>query len=361
MGIVRRCYKVICVLCLLLAAVFWVYRYLQDEDLIRINYKKFENLMGEELPIVSICFWHPVLEDELKSYDINFTTKGYYRFLSGNKNFKGMEKVDFSKVTTNLNNFLKRQVLILQTKEFLSGNQPNFVDGPLEVTYSGFRFAQIIKCYGLRIKNKDTRMAIFNFDLNMFPHGIRPGFQSDMCISTVVHQPDEFLLEPNTYRNCLEKRKSNRSYSFRIFINNADFFKRRNKRSRACMDDELKYDATVFKEHVENFGCKPPYLNIHGNYSVCSTQHELKKTNFDFKFHQLLQTSNVTLPCTSLQTTNIWYEQKDDELIERKKGLMKMEIYYPAIYKEIQEVRSVDLQTVVGNAGGYIGLFCGKI
>ena len=30
-------------------------------------------------------------------------------------------------------------------------------------------------------------------------------------------------------------------------------------------------------------------------------------------------------------------------------------------YKEIIQVKAVDIQTVIGNAGGYVGLFCGKI
>ena len=35
-------------------------------------------------------------------------------------------------------------------------------------------------------------------------------------------------------------------------------------------------------------------------------------------------------------------------------------IVYPHQYKEIVMVRAVDIETVIANAGGYIGLFLGK-
>ena len=37
------------------------------------------------------------------------------------------------------------------------------------------------------------------------------------------------------------------------------------------------------------------------------------------------------------------------------------EFYYPKKFKEIKMVRAVNIQTVIGNAGGYVGLFLGKI
>ena len=49
----------------------------------------------------------------------------------------------------------------------------------------------------------------------------------------------------------------------------------------------------------------------------------------------------------------------NEEEINTKESFY-VSIIYPNQYKEVELVRAVDLQIVVGNAGGYIGLFCGK-
>ena len=49
----------------------------------------------------------------------------------------------------------------------------------------------------------------------------------------------------------------------------------------------------------------------------------------------------------------------NEEEIDTKESFY-VSFIYPNQYKEVVMIRAVDLQIVVGNAGGYIGLFCGK-
>ena len=55
----------------------------------------------------------------------------------------------------------------------------------------------------------------------------------------------------------------------------------------------------------------------------------------------------------------ITYSYTEEEIDERESFYVSF--IYPNQYKEVVMVRAVDLQILVGNAGGYIGLFCGNV
>ena len=44
----------------------------------------------------------------------------------------------------------------------------------------------------------------------------------------------------------------------------------------------------------------------------------------------------------------------------KKKGLLQVTIGYPEQVKIITQSQAVDVHTIIGNIGGYIGLFLGK-
>ena len=62
--------------------------------------------------------------------------------------------------------------------------------------------------------------------------------------------------------------------------------------------------------------------------------------------------------CTSLADITFTYDEFDFE--QKGDDWFHVAIIYPHQYKEIVMVRAVDIETVIANAGGYIGLFLGK-
>ena len=63
-------------------------------------------------------------------------------------------------------------------------------------------------------------------------------------------------------------------------------------------------------------------------------------------------------PCVSI-------EAMDFEHIEQTPSGSNSDTYWfaveiPKTFKEVTRVRAVDFQTVIGNAGGYVGLFLGN-
>ena len=67
---------------------------------------------------------------------------------------------------------------------------------------------------------------------------------------------------------------------------------------------------------------------------------------------------NFHPPCQGM--SKIDYDYFDDS-IPTTKGYLKIMIGYPEQVKIISQSQAVDVHTIVGNIGGYIGLFLGKV
>ena len=78
----------------------------------------------------------------------------------------------------------------------------------------------------------------------------------------------------------------------------------------------------------------------------------LGKASFD-----LIGNDKLKKACTSASIITFTYDENDNA----QKDTFVVYIAYPSHYKEVVMVQTVDLQTAIGAAGGYIGLFVGKI
>ena len=63
--------------------------------------------------------------------------------------------------------------------------------------------------------------------------------------------------------------------------------------------------------------------------------------------------------CTSAEIITYTYEEYDTN--KNGSDWVWFVIDYPKKFKEIKMVKAVNFQTVIGNAGGYVGLFLGTI
>ena len=90
---------------------------------------------------------------------------------------------------------------------------------------------------------------------------------------------------------------------------------------------------------------------------LCSSKNELKEASLDTLEHE-----KTMKACTRISSLIFSYDETD-EIDNDGSGSnwFQIGIDYPNQYREIKMIQSIDLQTVIGNAGGYIGLFIGKI
>ena len=66
-------------------------------------------------------------------------------------------------------------------------------------------------------------------------------------------------------------------------------------------------------------------------------------------------------PCISARNIIYSYDEKDYETLDNdEEERFLIGLCFPNEFKEISQHMAVDIQTVIGNAGGYVGLFLGR-
>jgi hypothetical protein len=341
-------------------SVFWCLKFVKDEDLCQIEYKSFKVANEIDHPMMSLCFIEPFIDSQLKVYNKTMTEKHYRDFLRGNDYYEGMEKVDFENVTIQITDFYIGDSITWKNGSYKEGRYPNFANKLPSVSYIGFWYDNFIKCFGLRLQDKDMKNGYFGFNSSVFPNNVRPSYyqsKENMKLIISFHLPDQMLLSENSIKYNWPKRTKTTEHTMEFELTHLEVVKRRNKRTESCVANFMNYDQDVLKKHIQGIGCRAPYQNQESNYPICSTKEKMKQTMVN-----LNSTENVFkilgAACTSIE--DIRYTFDEIEVDWWGKDWFWISVTVPRKLKMIYQVRAVDAQTVIGNAGGYVGLFLGK-
>ena len=156
--------------------------------------------------------------------------------------------------------------------------------------------------------------------------------------------PDQFI-----WSNPEEDR---RFTSFKV--DSIEILRRRNKRNDKCLTEETSYDGKIIKQHVEKVGCSAPYNPSYQHIPVCDSDQNL---NDFFNNGEFLPKGNVSFPCQEMSHLSFKYNN-------RMKPIDQLEWYplhisYPENIKLVTQSQAIDAHALIGNIGGYIGLFLG--
>ena len=260
-----------------------------------------------------------------------------------------MKGINFDAVTLNLTYFY-----LGERFRYKSLSKRHYFYELPQVTYSGFRDgSDIRKCIGLKPKFTNIEWINFNFNSNLYPDGIRPFWRRSVLVA--LHLPNQISLRGSFTKNTWPKITVREGHIMIFKMQQLEILKRRNKENDPCKPDELNLDQIILDENLEQLGCKAPYHRTDKNLEVCDSKEKMRATYYVDLFKN--EKFKKFKECTIASTLTFTYEEINHDNKERFGVLL----YYPNKFKEVVMVRAVDLQTVIGNAGGYIGLFLGKI
>ena len=347
MSIARYFLKFACFATTFGMTLLWICRYTYDKDIVQLDIKGFDFLEGI-YPMLSFCLVNKFAFNESKFEKFNgkFTRVKYLDFLRGNGTYEEAKNASFEDVSYDLADFYLGDLM-----RYRNGSQKENTLSLPKVTYSGSIGRPFIKCFGLNSQMANVDFVIFRFNSSMFPNGIRPSQKGALFV--YFHLPNQLVLAGNYGKFTWPKRNQKKEYVMHFQMQQVAILKRRSKRNEPCIPDTLNYDQTIFYEHADKVGCKAPFQNSSRNMSFCESKEEMKSAFADF-----MGQDKQKKPCISAADITFTY----DEFDWTKKGddWFHVAISYPHHYKEIVMVRAVDIETVIANAGGYIGLFLGK-
>ena len=341
-----------CTLAVILMISYWMYKYYNDEDLCLVDYKPIEELQEESLPILSLCYYHPFIKD--KQINTKFNDSHYVEHLKGNVHEENFKHIQYKMIALNLQNSIAGFYIGWRngsTQLFESKNVPymvNFLN-----TFNGFFHGDFINCFGLGVneeyKKDIAHSTVFfvrddDLDSVLANPGI-PGF-------TIIHYPNQFRLVSINYKNL--DMDANRTVNSDVYytVDSIEILKRRNKFREPCKSQE-NFDKIMIEKQIAKVGCRPPYLTGFDDYPICNTQDEMKMSKIDFS---IIKNKKYVRPCLGMSKVDFQYSPAKSWLAKTWFGVG---IVYPEQMKIISQSQAVDFHSLIGNIGGYIGLFLG--
>ena len=137
-----------------------------------------------------------------------------------------------------------------------------------------------------------------------------------------------------------------------FLITNIEVVKRRNKHDEPCLDDWTHFDGLVLHKHLKKVGCSAPYQKT--NFPVCTSQEKVQESQYEATE---VRKNYYPEPCQEI--SNIMYNFQKMPIISNE-SVFSVAVLYPDKMKVVTQQQKVDVQVLIGNIGGYIGLFLGK-
>ena len=359
------------------------YAYIRNNDISRVELVEFQSSKERIYPSFSLCIGDILWNSKLMEYGVD--ERQYLKFLTGEIWDPRLMKIDFHNVSIDLKDYLlaiemylekfngdvvpDRYYLYDKTSSSKKQLVPHFYQD------SNAAFGLIQKCLTFDIpyeEGKRWTWVTVVMNRTVFASGVRPFNAKDATdiFSVHIHHPGQRYRYSQTKRdwNLLEPSKDQNngrtSYGMKFYISSVEIMKKRNKYRKPCHNDEYLKDDEIIKENmIKNFACNPPYWTNQESRipSNCSTQKQIK----DF---QELSIKDFVTPCRRMSQLTYLYSEYPSEYyynklqnLPSKDKFFYITLFYPFSldYKEITMLRELNIQSLIGNAGGYVGICVG--
>ena len=365
-------FKFSCIISTLVLLSMCAWRYVQNYSTSLIDFRTYLEREEDIYPSFSFCFREDAIYNREK---INASGIEKYRgFLEGKMWDEEMRKIDYDEITMDLKDYVKSVSALHkyggsshyswihndyhESKDMLKSSElkPNF---PF---YTSFRHGSM-KCFSLDISDKNmpgvlkytTEVLIIEWkNVNLLSSSM-PGY--------FMHYPGqlfrasplvaEYIPNQGFFTGLLSAKN--------FWIDSVEVLKRRNTLKSECLEDSEKDQEYIISKLFEKTQCKPPNWKD-AKYPTCNSKISMAKSYVHSMFFGDAKFLNKTIrPCNQLKT--IVFQTQDIPMVKEDINVHSNHtmfiIFKGTTYKEILHIRSFDIESLVGNMGGYIGLFLG--
>ena len=332
---------------------YWIFKYgVEDRSIGVVDYVLLREAEDIKLPVASICFENPFSKKKFLGLKMNETS--YLTYLTGDIEGDQFKDIDYQNVTINLGDYFE-----LAYENWY--NDLDYRETTLSfdhiVTFNGISSNSFLKCFSIDIHNKKYHyikelILIYNKTNLINEWSGYDGIQSEYFYT--LHYPGQFL--HGYYMNYIHNFDHT---LLSITIQEIEILKRRNRRKKKCIDDSTGYDKRILNHYASSKGCKLPYITQDEPFPVCRDAKILKENKFDYaKIRSLDYTPDCKIISKMAISDEYWSANLD--ILESNSSL-GLQLEYPETIRIIHLSKEVDFHSLIGNIGGYLGLFLGKI
>jgi hypothetical protein len=329
---------------------YWIYKFHKNEDITAIEYYSRGQVENVIYPELTICVLNPFLTEKLQEINKFLDHKTYLKYLKGedaiNETYKD---IDYDHVTFDLYDHFQTLYIRWKNGKIVACTDKNICPFAFfKNSYNGFGDGHFLKCFALEINATDENVPrAFSLTFNVT---LERSLKHVGKVQALVNHPQQFSrvgIGQHIWRNPEES-----NFPELLKILSIETVRQRNKRNKPCEPDWMSYDTLLLEKHIEKVGCRAPYQQKYQNFPICNTLEQMKKSYFE---HLSLATDHPLVPCQSIPDIPYTYTQLPD----KTKGFA-ITITYPNNVKIVTQSQAVDVHSLIGNMGGYIGLFMGK-
>ena len=347
-------FKCLCGVVTLFMVGYWMKKFQKDEDVSQVQYISMNSMEDVSHPEITICIDKPFL---IQAFEETANIFDYMEYLNGDGDHDQKYKsISFANVTINIFEYLE-DIVLWKTDDtedrICCPGDSNYNAIELRNSFNGLIEGVFSKCFSIGISPKFGKtvkfMKIgFNQILTQVIEDMqKKGFGRYIVIFTNLrNQVSRYV---NKYQE-IWQALSNKNMNVAAVMASTEILRRRNKRSDPCNTNWRDYDNILMNEHIDRVGCSNPYLGQ--SKAICSNATKMKASRYDLN---TIRTKSK--PCQEMSNIEIQYIERGTNLTAN--ATFSMVIEYSSELKLITQAPSVDLHALIGNIGGYIGLFLG--
>ena len=396
----------LCICCAIYFTVQCIQHFMLDEDVTKIEYRKFHEDTEAIYPSITYCIKNPVVSKDndliWKKYgdkDPKELRNDYIKYLSGLESSDVFSEKDYDIITKQLETFVEEVVIAFDSNTFVTWKLENKsliltdayrkyateknqnTEGHEEVEYLTNEEKQKIASPKFYITQRSTKEKCYTFDVPYIENVRVDSFHLHLDpyeLFNINKEKNKKMINPQEYQSyfrmyfhypnqkllALSKRSilqsaidSSLQYNRQHFLKNIEVLRRRNKRSQPCIT-EKEYDKIIIEETIESFGCKLPNIDEKNNASICMGR------AISSKFYNAISKKQHRPPCQGIQAINIQDKEfersvgmkNDEKKISKVPRKLVQRIYFEDSYfKEMIYIKDYTFLSLFANAGGYIG------
>ena len=154
----KLAFKAVCLIVTTGMIVYWIAKYLKDEDISVVEYNLVKNMETAFQPEFTICFENPFIEGKMNDISAEISRQEYLQYLKGevpgNEIYKG---IDYENVTIHLSNYLDYLQLVGKFEDDQQyKNCTNIYNCPFVTVKNNLNAfiesTQLYKCFGVKLE-----------------------------------------------------------------------------------------------------------------------------------------------------------------------------------------------------------------
>ena len=356
-------------------SIYGIHKYNLDQSVSMVDFKRFHSSENDLYPSLSLCFADAISKEKMKQKHKGRKKVIYTSYLSGfmvdeylNKEYLN---INYEDVAIQADEYLNEVFIKLGNGTKMIHKLSKNFTWVYNANQPGQRMSLVPR---IQSKNTGPLHRCFTIDAPYIPEQAieyvrlsvnRSVFQSGFLTGfyTLISYPNQILRAGFTTKDNWKKkyRKSLSGKSdgykdtiFEIEVDKINVINYRDKPEDPCNSDWLNDDPKIYNHLVQDFGCRAPYLN--GKENLCIGQKNMTKLNDRLKRMHFSPSSMDIHPCRVIRDLRYYAKIVTKDA---KKNSFAISIRYPEYFAEVKHVKEITLESLLGNIGGYVGVFLG--